>query len=80
MCDQDVKERDEASGCPEVEATARLLREILNGMVTGIRFTSETKEQDFAMEWGLPTLDTQWKVEESVDGGKRKLNFSSRNQ
>ena len=46
--------------------TARLLKEMLNSLMEGLVFTSETME-DFPMQWGLPTLDTQWRL--VVDGG-----------
>ena len=45
--DEVVEARDRESACPEVVSTARLLRDLLNKMIPGIVFTTETKQQDF---------------------------------
>ena len=45
--DEVVETRDRESACPEVVSTARLLRDLLNKMIPGIVFTTETKQQDF---------------------------------
>ena len=45
--DPEVARCDNESGSPEVEATARFLRDLLNSLIPGIRFTTETWQQDF---------------------------------
>merc|ERR1711888_132081 len=58
---------------PDVTATSRFMREVMNGMIEGVRFTTETLEEDFPGAWGLPTLDSQWRLQDQEGGGKRKI-------
>lgn len=58
---------------PEVEVTARILRSIMDDLVEGIRFTTETY-LDFKQNWGLPTLDSMLKVVKS-EVGKNKIGY-----
>ena len=60
-------EKDDITG---EKTTARLLLEVMNSLVEGIVFTAETKE-DFPDDWGLPTLDTQWRMVEDEGWSKR---------
>lgn len=48
---------------------------LYNSLITGIRFTTETWQQNFRDHWGLPTLDTQWKVGKNLEGGKSKAAY-----
>ena len=67
--DEIQKVADEALEDPDVMVSARVLKEIMDGLVEGISFTTETRV-DFKDKWGIPTLDTTWKL---VGGeGRRK--------
>ena len=70
MMDQEQKVLDDMMVDPDTEVTARVLKQIMNEIMEGIVFTSETR-LDFIGEWGLPTLDTSWKTVEN--GGGRRL-------
>ena len=67
---QEQKELDDKLVDPDTEVTARVLRQVMNEIMEGIVFTSETR-LDFIGDWGLPTLDTSWKTMEN--GGGRRL-------
>merc|ERR1712208_250415 len=58
---------------PESEVTVRILREVYNGAMKGLVFTTEVFG-DFKGEWGIPTLDTVWKLFEN-GGGKKFLGY-----
>ena len=75
VIDKDLKEQDLASETPAVAATSRFLREVYNSITPGIVYTSETHEEDFPNSWGLPTLDTQWRMKDQVGGGSRLVEY-----
>ena len=61
VIDPGVARADEGKSGEEV--TARILLELMNGLLPGIRFTSEV-EADLKDEWGMPTLDNAWRMGE----------------
>ena len=67
--DDAQKKEDEKLEDPDVQVTARVLKELMDGILEGIEFTTETR-QDFQDEWGIPTLDTTWRL--VGDKGSRK--------
>ena len=70
--DKDQEVADEALEDPDVMVTARILTEVMNGLVEGLVFTTETRA-DFPNNWGIPTLDTMWKTVEGGGGERRKV-------
>ena len=73
--DTKLKEADDLDDSSAETVTARVLRELMSDMVEGINFTSET-QKDFVEEWGLPTLDTSWKLlEPEEEGMTRKMSY-----
>ena len=57
VMDEVLRQEDEAADDDGEKATMRVIMSVMNGLVEGIKFTSETRK-DFPNEWGLPTLDT----------------------
>ena len=55
-------------------ATARVIRQIMDCVLPGIEFTSETSG-DFPGEWGVPTLDTMWRMEGQGVGRSKRINY-----
>ena len=43
--------------------------------IVGVKFTTEMLEEDFPGAWGLPTLDSQWRLQDQEGGGKRKIDY-----
>ena len=60
--DQEQREKDLFEENPDEVATARVIRQIMDNLLPGIRFTSETSG-DFPGQWSIPTLDTMWRME-----------------
>merc|ERR1711888_198478 len=52
------------------KTTARFLGEVFNSLMKGIVFTTETVG-DFPEEFGLPTLDTCWRMTDDEGWGRR---------
>ena len=72
--DQEQMVLDSQLADPEVEVTARILKEVMNTLVDGIVFTTETRA-DFTSEWGIPTLDTMFRMEEAGAGCRRRVAY-----
>merc|ERR1711867_278905 len=70
--DQEVEDRQLAD--PQVEVSARILRQVMDEIVEGIKFTTETRN-DFREEWGVPTLDTTWRMNEGPGGSRRLVEY-----
>ena len=71
--DEVQKVEDEKLGDPEVQVAARVLKGIMDGLIKGITFTTETRA-DFAEDWGVPTLDSTWRMIEA-GGRKRRIGY-----
>ena len=74
VVDPTKREDDLKTTNPGETATARFMREVMDKLVPGISFTYETST-DFEGEWGLPTLDTSWKVMDQEGGGRRRISY-----
>ena len=72
--DKQLADEDKEKDDPEVVATARVLQEVMNSVLTGIQFMTETW-LDFKHDWGVPTLDTMWKLVEAGEGRRKKLQY-----
>ena len=74
VLDEEQAKADDLLEDPEVMVAARILRQIMNGLVEGISFTTETRA-DFVGDWGVPTLDTTWRTVEGGAGERRKVGY-----
>ena len=46
----------------------------MSKIIPGVVFTSETS-RDFQEDWGLPTLDTQWKLITQEGGAPARVGY-----
>ena len=59
---------------PEAEVSARIVCQEMDTLMSGIKFTTET-QKDFPDEWGIPTLDTMWKMMDGGGSSSRRVGY-----